>query len=66
MSYGCEWTWWGDWGGGRRLISTDILDSGEAAEDYSIDNDGDDLDEDDESGLGEAGVSTVVTEVGTK
>ena len=51
---------------GRRLIATDTLDSGEAAEYYSIDNDGDDLGEDDESGLGEAGVSTGVTEVGTK
>ena len=36
--------------GGHRLIATDVLDSEEADEDGSIDNDGAALDEEDESG----------------
>ena len=52
--------------GRRRLIATDIPDTEEVAEDGSIDDDGAALDEYDASGSGEAGVSTGVTEVGTK
>ena len=48
--------------GRRRLIATYFLDSEEAAEDGSIDNNGTDSDEEDESGLGEAGVRTGVTQ----
>ena len=49
-----------------RFIEPNVLDSEEAAEDSSIDNDGADLDEEDESGLGEAGVRTGVTQSGTE
>ena len=52
--------------GRRQLISTDVLESEEADEDGSIDNDGADLDEDDESGSGEAGVITGFTQSGTE
>ena len=52
--------------GRRRLIATDVLDSDDAAENGSIDNDGDALDEEDESGLGEAYVRTCVTQSGTE
>ena len=48
-----EGIWW--------LISTDVLDSEEADDYGSIDNDGAALDEEDESGLGEAGVRTGAT-----
>ena len=48
------------------MISTDVLGSEEADEDGSIDNDGADLDEDDESGSGEADVRTGVTQSGTE
>ena len=51
--------------GRRRLIATDVLDSEEASEDGSIDNDGDASYEEDESGFGEAGVITCVTQPGT-
>ena len=47
----------------QRLITTGVLDPEEAYEDDYIDDDGADLDEEDKSGLVEAGVSTVVTEV---
>ena len=50
----------------QRLITTGVLDPEEAYEDDYIDDDGADLDEEDKSGLLEAGVSTVVTEVRTK
>ena len=50
----------------QRLITTGVLDPEEAYEDDYIDDDGADLDEEDKSGLVEAGVSTVVTEVRTK
>ena len=43
------------------LISTDVLDYGEASEDDSIDNDGTASDEKYESGSGEAGERTGVT-----
>ena len=43
--------------GRRRLINVDVLDSGEAAEDASIDHDDADLDEDDGSGLVGEGVT---------
>ena len=49
-----------------RLIDPNVLDSEEAAEDGSIDNDGAALNEDYESGLGDAGVRTVVTLLGTE
>ena len=52
--------------GKRRLIATDILDSEEAAEYASTDNDGDALDEEYESGLGEVGTRTGVTQLGTE
>ena len=48
------------------MIGMEILDPEEAAEDDSIDDDGDVLDEEGESGSGEAGVITGLTEVGTK
>ena len=48
------------------MIATDVLDSEEAYEYGSIDDDVAALDEEDESGLLEAGVSTGMTEVGTK
>ena len=47
------------------MIATDVLDSEEASEDGSIDNDGDASYEEDESGFGEAGVITCVTQPGT-
>ena len=50
--------------GRRRLIATDVLDSEEAAEDGSVDNDGAASDEEEESGSGEAGVRTGVTQSG--
>ena len=50
----------------QRLITTGVLDPEDAYEDGYIDDDGADLDEEDKSGLVEAGVSTVVTEVITK
>ena len=52
--------------GRRRLIAIGVLDSEEAAEDGSIDNDGAALYEEDESGSGEAGMRTGVTESGTE
>ena len=52
--------------GRRRLIFTNVLDSEEADKDVSIDNDGDSSDEEDDSGLGEAGVRTGVTQSGTE
>ena len=48
--------------GRRRLIATDVLDSEEAAEDSSVDNDGAASGEENESGLGEAGVITGVNQ----
>ena len=48
-----EGSWW--------LITTDVLDYEEASEDGLIDNYGAALDEEDESGSGEAGVRTGVT-----
>ena len=51
--------------GRRRLIDADFLDSQEAAKDGSIDNDGAALDEEDDSGSGEAGVIKGVTQPGT-
>ena len=50
--------------GRQRFISTDVLDSKEAAEDGSIHNDGAALDKEDEIGLVEAGVITSVTKSG--
>ena len=47
------------------MISTFVIDYEDAAEDCYIDNDSADLDEEDESGLGEAGVRTGVTKSGT-
>ena len=52
--------------GSWRLIAMGVIDPEEAAEDGSIDDDGDSLDEEDESGLGEAGVIKGVDEVVTK
>ena len=52
--------------GRRRLIATGFLDSEEAAEDDSIENDGAALDEDDKSSSGEAGVRTCFTQSGTE
>ena len=52
--------------GGKQLIATDVPKSEEVAKDGSIDNYGSDSDEEDESGSGEVGVSTGVTESGTK
>ena len=51
--------------GRQGLIATDFLDSEEAAEDGSIDDYGVTSGEEDESGLGEAGVRTDVTQSGT-
>ena len=48
--------------GRRQLIAMDIIDSEESAEDGSIDNDGAALDEEDDSGLGEMGVITGITQ----
>ena len=48
------------------MISTDVIDSDEAAEDGSIDNDGAASNEEDESGLGEVRVRTGVTQSGTE
>ena len=50
----------------QRLTATDVLDSEKSAEDGSIDNDGDALDEEDDSGFGEAGVRTGVTKSETE
>ena len=50
----------------RWLIDTDVIDSGEVVEDGSIDNDGADLDEEDDSGSGDAGVIKVVTQLGAE
>ena len=47
------------------MIATYIIDSEEATEDGSIDKYGAALDEEDDSGLGEAGVRTGVTQSGT-
>ena len=52
--------------GRSQLIVTDVLDPDEADEDGSIDCNFSALDEEDESCLVEAGVSTGVTEVGKK
>ena len=51
--------------GRRWFITTDVLDSEEADEDGSIDNYGAASDEEDDSGSGEAGVRTGVTQSGT-
>ena len=48
------------------MIATDILDPNEEVGYGVVDDDGAILDEDDKSGLGEVGVSTVVTKAGTK
>ena len=48
------------------LIATDVLDYEEVAKDSSVDNDGSDSDEEDESGLVEAGVRTGVIQSGTE
>ena len=48
------------------MIVTDVIDTEEADEDGSIYDDGADLYEEYGSGLVEAGVSTDVTEVGTR
>ena len=48
------------------MIATDVPKSEEVAKDGYIDNYGSDSDEEDESGSGEVGVSTGVTESGTK
>ena len=50
---------------GWRLIATDALNSEEAAEDGYIDNNGTALYEEDDIGLGEAGLRTGVTQSGT-
>ena len=47
--------------GRRWLISTDVHDPDDISEDGSIDNDGDALFGEDESGSGELDVSTCVT-----
>ena len=52
--------------GRRQLISTDVLDSDEAAGDGSTDNDGAVLNEEDDSGLVEAGVRRCITQSGTE
>ena len=49
-----------------RLIATDVLESEEADEDFSIDNDGAASDEEDESGSVEAGARTDGTQSGTE
>ena len=49
-----------------RLLSTDFIDSEEAAEDGSSDKNGADSNEEDGSGLGEAGKRTGVTQSGTE
>ena len=51
--------------GRRQLIAMDIIDSEESAEDGSIDNDGAALDEEGDSGSGEADVIKGVTQPGT-
>ena len=48
--------------GRRTMIATDVFESDYSAEDGSIDNDGAALDEEDESGLGEAVVRTGVNQ----
>ena len=50
--------------GRRRLITADVFESEEAAEYGSIDNDGAASDEEEESGSGEVGVRTGVTQSG--
>ena len=50
----------------RRLIYTEVIDYENSYQDVSIDGDGHAQDEEDNSGLGEAGVSTGVAEVGVK
>ena len=52
--------------GRRQFIYMNVLEPEEADEDGSIDDGGASSVEDDDSGLGEAGVITSVTEVGTK
>ena len=47
------------------MIAKDALDSEEAVDDGSIDNDGAASDEEDESGSGEAGMRTGATQSGT-
>ena len=48
------------------MIATDVLEPDYEAEDGSIDDNGADWYGEDDSGLGEVGVSTGVSEVGTK
>ena len=48
--------------GRRWLIATGVIYYEEESQDGSIDNDGSDLDEEDESGLREAGARTGVTQ----
>ena len=52
--------------GRQLLIATENIDYQQAADYGSIDDDGADFEKEDESGLGEAVVSTGVTEVVTK
>ena len=52
--------------GRHQLIATDVIDYKEATEDGYIDNDGSDLDEEDGSGSGVAGVRTGVNQSGTE
>ena len=52
--------------GSQRLIAVDVLEPEEAGQDGSIDINVSASDEEDESGFGEAGVSTGVIEVVTK
>ena len=52
--------------GRRRLISTDVLEYEEAADDGSIDNDGAAFDEEYDSGSGVTGVRTCVTKSETE
>ena len=51
---------------GQLLIATEVLDPEQADQDISIIHYGDLLDEDDDSGLGQAGVRTYVAELVTK
>ena len=52
--------------GRLRLVATDVLDSKEAAENFSICDDGAALDDEDESGSGEASLRTGFTQLGTE
>ena len=52
--------------GSWRLVVVGVLDSEKESQDASIDYDGDASDEQDNSGLLEAGVITDMTEVGAK